>query len=327
MVHFSTISLAMRSLVSTISLLSLQVASLSFASQQTGKRKHEKTTCLWDSSSDTSAISSSSEHDIDQLVKLCYASSLSYLPIDSISSSPYADVAQSLRPITQVVEPTTESGATLFECTEEGDDTIIVACRGSATPRNFVTNLRFQLKPLSKKLIANSEEEDARGHEGFQEAAAGLWERLEPNLMGGTIGGRNRKIIFTGHSLGAGTSEMTALHAAAASTGGTEISQITTFGGPCIGDAAFVRHVNDGALANTDIKHIVHDYDPILFNNGPLWKKLGFERSGMTLECDPHEARILSKERNDNTLGLRIPPFNILDHCKYLGVFVGPRLR
>ena len=227
----------------------------------------------------------------------------------------------------QVVEVNTESGATIFECTEEGDDTVIVACRGSATPRNFVTNLRFQLKPLSKTLIANSEEEGARGREGFQEAAEGLWERLEPNLMGGTIGGRNRKIIFTGHSLGAGTSEMTALHAAAASTGGTEISQITTFGGICIGDAAFVRHVNYGALANTDIKHIVHDYDPILFNNGPLWEKLGFERSGITLECDPHEARILTEERNDNTLGLRIPPFKILDHCKYLGVFVGPRLR
>ena len=313
---------AMRSLIAIIFLLSLQ-ASLSFAPMSLlvtpGKRRHEKTSsssCLWDSS----------EHDIEQLVKLCYASSLSYLPIDSISSSPYADIAQSLRPLVQVVEPATESGATMFECTEEGDDTIIVACRGSATPRNFVTNLRFQLKPLSKKLMMYSEEEDARGHEGFQAAAEGLWERLEPNLMGGSIG-RNRKIIFTGHSLGAGTSEMTALHAAAASTGGTEISQITTFGGPCIGDTAFVRHVNDGALANTDIKHIVHDYDPILYNNGPLWERLGFERSGITLECDPHEAKILSKEWNDNDGGLRIPPFNILDHCKYLGVFVGPRLR
>ena len=315
----------MRSLITIISLLSLQEASLSFvpSSLTTGKRKHEKTSCLWDSSSDVSSISSSSEHDIDQMLKLCYASSLSYLPIDSISSSPYADIARSLRPITQVVEPATESGATIFECSEEGDDTIIVACRGSATPKNFVTNLRFQLKPLSNKLIVNSKEKGAKGHEGFQEAAEGLWQLLEPNLMGGTIG-RNRKIIFTGHSLGAGTSEMTALHAAAASIGGTEISQIITFGGPCIGDSAFVRHVNHGALVNTDIKHIVHNYDPILYNNGPLWDKLGFERSGVTLECDPYEARILTKEENDNDL---IPPFNILDHCKYLGVFVGPRLR
>ena len=318
----------MQSLVAIISLLSLQ-ASLSFAPTSLlvtpGKRRHEKTSCLWDSSSNASAVSSSSEHDIEQLVKLCYASSLSYLPIDSISSSPYADIAETLRPSMQVVEPATDSGATLFQCTEEGGDTIIVACRGSATPKNFLTNLRFQLKPLPKKLMMNSEEEDARGHEGFQDAADGLWERLEPNLMGGTIGGRNRKIIFTGHSLGAGTSEMTALHAAAASTGGTEVSQITTFGGPCIGDAAFVRHVNNGALSNTDIKHVVHDYDPILFNNGPLWEKLGFERSGVTLKCDPHEARILSKERESEVF--RIPPFNILDHCKYLGVFVGPRLR
>ena len=161
---------------------------------------------------------------------------------------------------------------------------------------------------------------------GFKEAAEGLWERLEPNLMGGSIGGRKKKIIFTGHSLGAGTCELTALHAAASSMGGAEPSQITTFGGPCIGDASFAAHVNYGALANTDITHVVHDYDPILYNNGPLWERLGFERSGSTLRCDPHEARILTQNDNDSN-GPRIPPFNIIDHCKYLGVFVGPRFK
>mmetsp|Transcript_4974 Transcript_4974/g.14124 ORF Transcript_4974/g.14124 Transcript_4974/m.14124 type:complete len:327 (-) Transcript_4974:762-1742(-) len=325
----------MRNLILLATLLSLRTdVSLSFAPETssllTTCTPRSKTLCLKDSLSDTtggpSSASAVSEHDIDQLVKLCYASSLSYLPIASIASSPYAAIAQSLRPIVQVVEPTTESGATIFECTAEGDDTIIVACRGSATPKNFVTNLRFQLKPLPRKLLKDATEEDARAHEGFQEAAEGLWERLEPNLMGGSIG-RNKTIIFTGHSLGAGTSEMTALHASASSIGGADISQITTFGGPCIGDASFVRHVNYGALANTDIKHIVHDYDPILYNNGPLWERLGFERSGSTLQCDPHEARILTQnDPNGSMSGPRIPPFNIIDHCKYLGVFVGPRL-
>ena len=321
----------MRSLIVVTAVLSLPT-SLSFAPispLDVPLPKAEKASpCLQDTSSDTSGIPASSDHNIDQLVKLCYASSLSYLPIDSISSSPYAGIAQSLRPIVQVVEPATESGATIFECTEEGDDTIIVACRGSATPKNFVTNLRFQLKPLPNKLLKDSEEGGARAHEGFQEAAENLWERLEPNLMGGSLG-KNRKIIFTGHSLGAGTSEMTALHAAAAlSESGTEISQLTTFGGPCVGNASFVRHVNDGALANTNILHIIHAYDPILYNNGPLWEKLGFERTGATLECDPHEARILPRKdtKGDNVSGPRFPPFNIIDHCKYLGVFVGPRL-
>ena len=281
-----------------ILLAALTNVSLSFAPETTlttSTPQRSRTSCL-----------KASEHDIDRLVKLCYASSLSYLPIDSIASSPYAAIAQSLRPIVQVVEPTTESGATIFECTEEGDDTIIVACRGSATPKNFVTNLRFQLKPLSRKLLKDAKEQDARAHEGFQEAAEGLWERLEPNLMGG-----NKKIIFTGHSLGAGTCELTALHAAASSMGGVEPSQITTFGGPCIGDASFAAHVNYGALANTDITHIVHEYDPILYNNGPLWERLGFERSGSTLQCEPHEARILTQNDNDPN-GPRIPPFKSL---------------
>ena len=312
----------MRNLILLAALLSLRTnVSLSFATETslsttltTSTPQRSRTSCL-----------KASEHDIDQLVKLCYASSLSYLPIDSIASSPYAAIAQSLRPIVQVVEPATESGATIFECTEEGDDTIIVACRGSATPKNFVTNLRFQLKPLPRKLLKDSKEQDARAHEGFQEAAEGLWERLEPNLMGGSLG-RHKNIIFTGHSLGAGTCELTALHAAASSMGGAEPSQITTFGGPCIGDASFAAHVNYGALANTDITHVVHDYDPILYNNGPLWERLGFERSGSTLRCDPHEARILTQNDNDSN-GPRIPPINLIDHCKYLGVFVGPRLK
>ena len=268
------------------------------------------------SSSDSSPLATSSD-SIDRLVDLCYASSLSYLPLDSIASSEYATKVSNLKPVVQVVEPKTESGATIFEDAKDSD-VIVVACRGSATPKNFATNLRFRLTPMPKRF-----EVDARAHEGFQEAAEGLWERLEPNLFGGSSVGK--KIIFTGHSLGAGTSEIVALHAATASASGTTISDVTTFGGPCIGDATFASYVNDEALASTDIKHIVHSADPILANNGPLWEKLGFERSGSTLQCDPFEPRVWGSNANQDR-DRNIVPWNILDHCKYLGVFVGPRL-
>eukprot|EP00568_Trieres_chinensis_P006100 CAMPEP_0183302600 /NCGR_PEP_ID=MMETSP0160_2-20130417/8322_1 /TAXON_ID=2839 ORGANISM="Odontella Sinensis, Strain Grunow 1884" /NCGR_SAMPLE_ID=MMETSP0160_2 /ASSEMBLY_ACC=CAM_ASM_000250 /LENGTH=153 /DNA_ID=CAMNT_0025465387 /DNA_START=83 /DNA_END=540 /DNA_ORIENTATION=+ len=104
-----------------------------------------------------------------RLTRLCYASSLSYLPLDAIPSSPYAGLVPGLTPLVQVVEPTTESGATVFvdsgardpttesEAADVGDAgagaspsrerRIVVAFRGSATPRNFATNLRFGLVP------------------------------------------------------------------------------------------------------------------------------------------------------------------------------------
>jgi len=53
-----------------------------------------------------------------------------------------------MRGLTQVVEPVTQSGATIFEGTDECDDRVVVAFRGSANPKNFVTNLRFKLVPL-----------------------------------------------------------------------------------------------------------------------------------------------------------------------------------
>jgi len=268
-------------------------------------------------------------NDINQLLTLCYASSLAYLPINSIPSSKYASKAPTtLKPILQVVEPKTESGATIFE----SDDSIIVAFRGSATPKNFATNLRFQLTPMPSSRF----DTDARAHKGFQEAAEGLWERLEPHLVDGGKGStctNGKDLIFTGHSLGGGTAEICALYAATSSLGsgggGSEnsiISQLTTFGGPCIGDSSFARYVNTVALTGTAIQHMVHDADPILANNGPLWEQLGFERSGVTVKCDPFEAKVYSEFDTNDDVDSSYIPWNILDHCKYMGVFVGPRV-
>jgi len=136
-----------------------------------------------------------------------------------------------------------------------------------------------------------------------------------------------KDLIFTGHSLGGGTAEICALYASTSSLlgGGSKISQLTTFGGPCIGDSSFARYVDNSVLTGTDIKHIVHDADPILANNGPLWEKLGFERSGSTIKCDPFEAKIYSDSDKDDGSSSYVP-WNILDHCKYMGVFVGPRV-
>ena len=323
----------------------------------------------------TSTIDNMDYYDDDDLdkmtkhfTKLCYVSSLSYLPIETIPQSDYyKEHVPSLRPIIQVVEPTTESGATIFVDESENDSTsIIVACRGSATIHNFATNLQFQLVPMSDNIWSNGDDLMRRPkvHEGFQLASIGLWEQLEPILT--DIMKNNKKqyneIIFTGHSLGGGTAELCALQyavnavdgggggpaSASATTGLEENMEVVTFAGPMIGDSNFASYMNEKVStlsslllspnSNNDIYHVVHDKDPILSNNGPLWKQLGFVRSGVEISCDPYQPRLLfmtttSSDSNDPTndvgsrsKGFTIPPWNIVDHCKYLGLYVGPRL-
>ena len=137
---------------------------------------------------------------ITTLQRLAQASSLSYLSIDKIPSSPYYQSSQ-LRPVFQVVDPQSESGATIFV----DESSIIVACRGSANLKNFGTNLKFGLVPATK--LSDDVPEDALVHEGFQDASLGLWNELRPklsNVLSSDNGVTKRDIVFTGHSLGGG---------------------------------------------------------------------------------------------------------------------------
>jgi hypothetical protein len=144
---------------------------------------------------------------IGTLQRLAKASSLAYLSIDKIPSSPYYQSSQ-LQPLFQVVDPHSESGATVFlPDGDANDSSIIVACRGSANLKNFGTNLKFNLVPATK--LSMDVPEDALVHEGFQDASLGLWKELWPKLFdvldsndGNGVG--SKEIVFTGHSLGAG---------------------------------------------------------------------------------------------------------------------------
>ena len=154
------------------------------------------------------------------LQRYCYASSLSYLGVEKITSKEYAK-AGNLRPLSQLVEPVTQSGCTIFEIAGAEDDALVVAFRGSANVKNFLTNLRFKLVPLQGHPTA-------KVHEGFQEASQGLWALLKPDLESLTDSGR--PVIFTGHSLGGATAQLCALAA-----GPETVAELVTFGGPLIG--------------------------------------------------------------------------------------------
>jgi hypothetical protein len=137
-----------------------------------------------------------------------------------------------LRPTVQLEEPKTKSGVTIFESTDAGEeDVLICAFRGSANLQNFATNLRLSLVPLQGH-------PSARVHAGFQEAAQGLWALLEPELARIDADGRNRRAVFTGHSLGGATAQLCALAATEA-----RVSELVTFAGPLIGIFASGEHI------------------------------------------------------------------------------------
>uniref|UniRef100_A0A7S4SLZ2 Fungal lipase-type domain-containing protein n=1 Tax=Ditylum brightwellii TaxID=49249 RepID=A0A7S4SLZ2_9STRA len=257
----------------------------------------------------SSLLPFNSAYDVTALKRLCYASSLSYLPLDAMRTSPYYDVAR-FSPLVQVEDPITESGATIFQ-DDEDESRMIVACRGSATPKNFATNLRLNLVPAEKPF-------DRRGriHAGFQEAAQGLWGRLAPELQRIQ---ESRQLCFTGHSLGGATALLCAGHAGASKS--TKVTEVVTFGGPRVGDAMFASHINEELLADCTIRLIIHESDPILAQNKPLWDRMGFESTGEEIICDPYRSIIYDQSDKPSVVA-----WNFIDHCQYLGTFVGPRI-
>lgn len=270
-----------------------------------------------------SAFSGYSESTLQRLAQ---ASSLSYLSIDKMTSSPYYETCK-LEPIAQVIDSESESGATIFRASNESNNSgaqqkLVVACRGSANPKNFATNLKFNLVPATR-LSQNFIPENALVHDGFQTASVGLWKELSQSLE--KLVTPESEVVFTGHSLGAATALLCATHYKASYKGPSP--SIITFGGPKLCNSVLARHLRNEALEGCDILHLVHSSDPVLVNNQKLWDSLGFENVGIELECDPHSPMVFSA-------GEKLPkksPFgnfawNIVDHCKYMGVFVGPRI-
>ena len=137
-------------------------------------------------------------------------------------------------------------------------------------------------------------------------------------------------LVFTGHSLGAATALLCAVHYSAGRSDTKYFSpKVITFGGPKLCNGALARYVRNECLLGSDILHLVHDKDPVLANNQKLWNQLGFENVGVELQCEPKSPVVYANGGDQNKKRSLFGSFawNIVDHCNYMGVFVGPRLR
>lgn len=258
-----------------------------------------------------------------KLHQLAIASSLSYLSLEKMASSPYYDTSN-LEPLIQVIDPESASGATIFRVLDNNDSNnqseqqnLIVACRGSANPKNFGTNLKFNLVPATR-LSQNNIPDNAMVHEGFQAASVGLWKVLAQPLMDQLD--TTTSVIFSGHSLGGATALLCSVHYNTMCIGPSP--NIITFGGPRLCNPVLARHIRNDALAGSTILHLIHSSDPVLANNQQLWDKLGLENVGVELECEPNKPIVFQ----DDVAPKKKSPFqfawNIVDHCKYMVRYV-----
>lgn len=237
-----------------------------------------------------------------------------------MKSSPYFPTSQ-LDPLCQIVDPASQSGATIFRDTTS--NSVIVACRGSANLVNFATNVNLNLVPVKKELLAACPD-GSLIHQGFQDASLGLWEAMEPTLDKLVAEGEQSTttVTFTGHSLGAATALLCAAQYATTNDNNKAYS-VLTLAGPRLVNGILADHLQTTVLKNAaSVINLIHSHDPILRQNQPLWDRLGFEVVGDERLCEKDSVRVYETGEFKQD----VVAWDFLDHCRYLGLFVGPRL-
>jgi triacylglycerol lipase len=172
-----------------------------------------------------------SAFDIQNALKLLDASAQAYAPV-----TPRAGAVISSR--------ATDTRALVFT---EAEDAII-AFRGTADLRNWLTDLECDLKPWRSP--------HARVHAGFLAA----WRSVRDHVMDALENlGPNRRLWLTGHSLGGALAMVAALDLKLEASNSVCIAGCYTFGQPRVGNADFRTWYN--AVLRERTFRIVHADD------------------------------------------------------------------
>jgi len=118
----------------------------------------------------------------------------------------------------------------------ESADYLILAFRGTASIRNWITDSEFE----RVNLVACEDGSISKVHKGFERALNSVWERIYARLGGSQVFNvQNCKPIFvTGHSLGGALAILAAL---TLHRNGFQVAQVYTFGQPRVGNGDFKR--------------------------------------------------------------------------------------
>jgi len=110
-------------------------------------------------------------------------------------------------------------------------------------------------------------------------------------------------------------------------------AELITVAGPRLGNAAFAEHFR--RTVHAPAIHLVHDDDEVLQSNTQRWDDLGFEHVGRMVDCAKDAACLLEAGSGAAECPITGAPKGgppslqgvFVDHCNYLGVYIGVRLR
>ncbi|OAA70818.1 ferulic acid esterase A faeA [Akanthomyces lecanii RCEF 1005] len=152
-----------------------------------------------------------------------------------------------------VDDATTGTHATIFR--DDKAKEIIVAFRGTSSPKELDSDLAFALVPLSAPGTNCS---DCKVHNGFQSAYTSVMKPIGTTLQG-LLCEEDWRFVVTGHSLGGGIASIAATSFAGM---GFQVSEVFTFGEPRNGDAAWAKHYNT-VISDDHYYRVTHSSDGV----------------------------------------------------------------
>lgn len=147
----------------------------------------------------------------------------------------------------------------------EAPDCFIIAFRGTASIRNWITDGQFERTTL----VSGEDGTCSKVHKGFEAALNSILEKLISALGGCAVFKvQNCKPLFiTGHSLGGALAILAALELA---RNGFQIAQVYTFGQPRVGNSDFKKRY-DAALGDKTFRVVYQEDIVARVPHLPAW--------------------------------------------------------
>ncbi|KAK2609365.1 hypothetical protein QQS21_002146 [Conoideocrella luteorostrata] len=150
-------------------------------------------------------------------------------------------------------EPT-DTQATLYR--DDSAKEVIIAFRGTSSPKDLDSDLAFSLVPLS---FTGASCSSCKVHKGFQSAYNSISGAVSSAVKSELSSNSGFRLIVTGHSLGGGI-------AAIATTSfvgqGVTVAETYTFGEPRNGDAQWAKYVTQKA-PDSNYYRVTHNNDGV----------------------------------------------------------------
>ena len=147
----------------------------------------------------------------------------------------------------------------------EDPDCIVVAFRGSASIRNWITDAEFERTIL----VSGEDGTCSKVHKGFERALNSILAPLIARLGGCSVLKMqdSKPIFLTGHSLGGALAILAALEL---QRNGFPIAQVYTFGQPRVGNGDFKRRY-DAALGDRTFRLVYQEDIVARIPHLPAW--------------------------------------------------------